>query len=230
LKRLLRYGLWLAMAGTALANKRHFGLKTTWLPHLTANTASLFLPEVYQAVSRLLGLDKRLKADRYPTLAALHRSLHQLIVANPGYVDYVAPVALAYIVSHPKFNIYKGEMAEIEFLGFGLDSIPHSLTAFSLSNMVMDGAETLAQNTPDEAIIQPYTKLLAQHKTLVSALVLAGLTVLYEAGEYSVHQYEESVTGGDLKKMNMMWDPRDTFFDILANIFGWLAAVLLRRR
>jgi hypothetical protein len=217
-KQFLRYFIWLAVVGVAVANRRHFGLVTAWLPHLLGNSISLLLPELYTLVRRLF-----LPARPAPcsSWGALQRSFEQLVPENPDYVDYVAPVALAYIVSHPQFNIYRGEWGEWSLLGFGLDSLPHGATAYTLSNMVYDTVETVAVQTQPEMAIQPPTRWLARHKHLVSGGVLAFLTLVYETGEYIIHRSELKARDNDASQINLVWGIQDTFFDVLSNAIGW---------
>ena len=62
--RQIRLALWLALLATANANRRHYGLLTTWLPHTVGNTVALSLPEVTAALdiaARRLGIDDRRK-------------------------------------------------------------------------------------------------------------------------------------------------------------------------
>ena len=48
--RQIRLALWLALIATANANRKHFGLRTTWLPHSVGNTVALSLPELTAAL------------------------------------------------------------------------------------------------------------------------------------------------------------------------------------
>lgn len=148
---------------------------------------------------------------------------------NPNYVDYVAPAALAYIVSHPHFNIYRGRWGEMELLGFGLDSIPHSTTAYALSTVGYDTIETVDRHAPADAAIHSYVRWMANHKTLVVGAVMAGLTIAYETSEYVIHKSELKARNNDINQINMMWSVKDTVFDVLSNILGWLAAVWRHR-
>src|SRR3954462_6196847 len=89
---ILRYGLWLAVAATAEANRREYHMSTTWLPHLLTNSLSLFLPELYRSIS-LNGKSAILPHD-------LSEPLNRLLKDNPRYAGYVMPLALGYILSH----------------------------------------------------------------------------------------------------------------------------------
>ena len=139
----------------------------------------------------------------------------------------MAPVTLAYVVSHPDFNIYRGAMGEWRCLGFGLDSIPHSLTAAALTTLVYDGLTALRLHTPAQAAIAPLVAVGYQQRVALAALILAGLTTFYEYSEYSIHQEELRATGGDESRINMLWDAEDTAKDIASNALGWLAATLV---
>lgn len=227
-KTYLRYAIWLAVLHTANANRRHFGLTTTWLPHLLGNTAALLLPEIYQLVFKKLGFDHFFGVAKNPTVSALQQSFEQLAPDNPDYLDYVAPVALAYIVSHPRFNIYRGKWGELNVLGFGLDSIPHCTTAYALSNLVYDTVETVAANAALDMPLQRPTKSLAAHKHLVTAGILASLTLIYETSEYLIHKSELRARNNDISRINMMWSVKDTVFDVLSNGIGWALAAWRR--
>ena len=230
IKTAVRYGLWLVLAATANANRRHFGLTTTWLPHLLGNSVALFLPEIYRLIDNGLKLNERLPADRYPTMAAIRLSLDDVVGDNPNYVDYVAPAALAYIVSHPHFNIYRGSWGEKNILGFGFDSIPHSTTAFALSNLAYDSIEAADSHTPANTVIYPSVKFVARHKIVAVGAILAGLTLFYETSEFLIHKAELKARDNDISRINMMWSFKDTVYDILSNTMGWAAATYFSRR
>lgn len=229
IKTAVRYGLWLVLAATANANRRHFGLTTTWLPHLLGNSVALFLPEIYRLFDRGLKVEERLPADRYPTMAALRLSLEDVVGDNPDYVDYVAPAALAYIVSHPHFNIYRGSWGEKNILGFGFDSIPHSTTAYALSNLAYDSLDAVNRHTPANVVIAPAVKFAAKHKIAVVGMILGGLTLFYETSEFLIHRAELKARDNDVSQINMMWSFKDTVYDILSNTIGWAAATYFRR-
>ena len=229
IKTAVRYGLWLALAATANANRRHFGMVTTWLPHLVGNSIALFLPELYRLLDNSLSLADRLPAEKYPTLAALRLSMDDVVRDNPDYVDYVAPAALAYIVSHPHFNIYRGSWGEKNILGFGFDSIPHSTTAYALSNLAFDGLAALDRHTRPDAIIQPVVQVTAKRKVLTVGAILAGLTLFYEMSEFLIHQAELKARNNDASQINMMWSVKDTVFDVFSNIIGWAVAAARQR-
>src|SRR5258708_30542007 len=67
---------------------------------------------------------------------------------NPAYVSYVMPLALGYILSHPRFNIYKGSLAEIRVAGLGPGALPHAATRFALNPMVSDIRDAAAEQAP----------------------------------------------------------------------------------
>ncbi len=221
--RQIRLALWLALLITANANRRHYGLRTTWLPHTLGNTLALALPEL------TAGLDAATAqlAPDSETLLGLTRTAREVTGDPPGWAKTVAPLTLAYVVSHPRFNIYKGKWGEMRFGVFGLDSIPHSATGYAVSALVYRGVDALARNTPSESWLAPLARLLADHRIAVSFTTLAALSLFYEYSEYSIHNQEMAETGGDVERINMMWDIGDTAKDILSNYLGWLAATLL---
>lgn len=222
--RQLRLGLWLALALTANANRKHYGLATTWIPHLVGNSIGLAMPEIVRTLDALL----EVAALNSTSLDGLRAAVREVTDDPPGWAATIAPVTLAYVVSHPQFNIYKGELGELRLLGFGLDAIPHSATAYSLTRLVYHGLAALAKHTPATATFAPWVEVLSDHPLTVSALILAGLTAFYELGEYRIHQQEYAATGGDESRMNMMWDAEDTIRDIMSNFAGWVAATATR--
>ncbi|MFN8497831.1 MAG: hypothetical protein U0641_08245 [Anaerolineae bacterium] len=223
--RQIRLALWLALLATANANRRHYGLLTTWLPHTVGNTVALSLPEVTAALdiaARRLGIESA-------TLLALTSTAREVTGDPPGWAKTVAPLTLAYVVSHPRFNIYKGRMGDLRFGVFGLDSIPHSATGYAVSALLYRTVDALAQNTPPDSWLAPIARFLADHRVAVSFAGLAALSAFYEYSEYSIHNEEMAETGGDIERINMMWDIGDTAKDVLSNYVGWLAATLLHR-
>src|SRR4029450_12048161 len=144
---IVRYSLWSGVLIVSVGNRRFYSMTTTWLPHLTANTVSLLLPEIYRFLDTL-----RQRLDRHaPALARPHGrwqllgdTLETMVRDNPRYVLYVAPLAAGYLLSSPWFNIYKGKLAERRLAGFGLDAIPHITTAFALTRLVSDTADAAA--------------------------------------------------------------------------------------
>lgn len=226
---LLRYALWLGVANTARANRKYYGLPTTWAIHLALNSFILFLPELYRGAAVLFRLDARAQTKQN-FISAAQGMVADAAANNPQYALYVAPVALAYIVSHPQFNIYKGSLAELRLFGFGLDALPHSATAFAFTNLMIDALDAFHAHTPADA---PWATLAAradEHSYLVAGALLAGASALYEAGEYAIHKQELRETGGDASKINLVWSAQDTLFDLMSNTLGWLTATLLRKR
>nr|MBA3874944.1 hypothetical protein [Anaerolineae bacterium] len=150
---------------------------------------------------------------------------------NPKYVTNVFPLAAGYILSHPKFNIFKGDMADIRIAGLGLDAIPHGATGFALSALVEDTLETAAQlESADSSPLASLIHTLNKRPALVSFGVLSALTFFWEYGEYRVHVHELELQKGDISKINMMWSADDTARDVIANFLGWIIAALLHKR
>lgn len=214
---LLRYGLWGLLAYTADANRRYYHMTTTWLPHLLTNTLSLLLPD---ALRRLFG--------RRPARNAVEAVLFRMARDNDDYVLYVAPLAAGYILSHPRFNIYKGDWAELRLMGFGLDSIPHSATAAALSALVQDSLNVVAEVDDESTVFSRALDTAARHAPLVSLGVLGALTAIWEYGEYRIHK-AELAERGSAERINMQWSAADTRKDIVSNLLGWLLAVVMRR-
>ena len=147
-----------------------------------------------------------------------------MIRDNPRYVLYVAPLAAGYLLSSPWFNIYKGKLAEKRLAGFGLDAIPHATTAFALTRLVCDTADTgvdFARSTGAQAA---WLDWCAQHHGLCSALVLSLTTLVWEYGEYMIHVHELAQRGA-VENINMQWSVDDTIADCLSNAAGWLLAI-----
>jgi hypothetical protein len=226
---LLRYALWLGVVGTANANRKYYGLPTTWMFHLTLNSLLLFLPELYRGASALLQLDARAR-HRRDMISAAHGMIQDTVVNHPQYALYVSPVPLAYMVSHPKFNIYKGHLAELRLFGFGLDAIPHAATAFGFTTLVMEALRAFRRHAPPDARWYPYAARADEHSAVVAGALLASASALYESGEYAIHEEELRETGGDITRINLVWSAQDTLFDLMSNSIGWLAAVLVRAR
>jgi len=214
---LLRYGLWAVLAYTADANRRYYHMTTTWLPHLLTNTLSLLLPDAL----------RRLFSRRKPR-NAVEAVMFRMARDNQDYVLYVAPLAVGYILSHPRFNIYKGEWAELRWMGFGLDSIPHTATAAALSALVQDSLKVVADVDDQGTILSRALDTAARRSPLVSLGVLGALTVIWEYGEYRIHK-AELAERGSAELINMQWSAADTRKDVMSNLLGWLLAVLVRR-
>jgi hypothetical protein len=213
---LLRYALWGAVAATAEANRRHYHMQTTWLPHLLTNSLSLLLPDAMRAL-----LPRRPRNEVEQILACMARD-------NDDYVVYVAPLAVGYILSHPKFNIYKGDWAQIRLAGFGLDAIPHSATAMALTALVIDSARVTAEVENSPTLLSRLIDWAGNHAALTSLGVLGALTLIWEYGEYGIHQHEMALRG-DATQINMQWSAEDTAADVASNLIGWAAGVVLRR-
>ena len=190
---------------------------------------ALLLPEIYRLVERGLGLEQRLNRQDHPTAALLRLTVERLVRDNPDYGAYVAPAALAYIVSQPRFNIYRGRLGRLSILGFGLDSIPHATTAYALSNFAYDTLAELDQNAAISPALEPYLKHLASRKTVVTAGFIAALTLVYEAGEYYIHKSELKARDNDRSRINLLGGLEDTVFDGLSNVIGWALSTWRRR-
>lgn len=227
---LLRYGLWVAIVGTADANRRHYHLTTTWLPHLLTNSLSLLLPDLYRLVAvrphppHCPRPTTQLRAERQ----TIQTVFAQLVHDNPAYVAYVAPLAAGYLLSHPQFNIYKGELGELRFAGFGLDAIPHSTTALALTMLSCDAALVAANNPHAAGLIAQILRWGAQHQVAFSALVLALATVIWEVGEYRIYRHEMAQRG-DMRLINMQWSVDDMLTDCASNGLGWILALAWRK-
>lgn len=219
----MRLGLWGLLLNTANANRLAYGLPTTWVPHTLGNTLGLALPEIVDVVDVALGR----VAPGSASLTAVRAAVQDVTSEPRGWTRTMAPVTLAYVASHPNFNIYRGRMGELRWLGFGLDSIPHSLTAAALTTLVYDGLTALRRRTPSDAAIAPVVEMAYHDRVALAAVFLASLTLFYEYSEYSIHQQELQATDGDVTKINMMWDAEDTVKDIASNTLGWLGATVI---
>ncbi|HBY96794.1 MAG TPA: hypothetical protein DEP84_23080, partial [Chloroflexi bacterium] len=222
--RLTRIALWLALAATADANRRHFHLNTAWLPHGVGNSIALILPEL---TGRFL--DPPCASPTPDTVTALQATLRAMIVDNPNYSFYLAPAVLGYVVSHPRFNIYKGEWAKIRFFGFGLDAIPHGTTAAALSLLIFDTLSELERRLPQTSALVRLVHWTGAHREAFAAFVLAVVSAIWEGGEYLMQQSELRARNYDYGEINMEWSLHDTFFDVLANFAGWAVASCVRR-
>ena len=220
---LLRYGLWCGVLATAEGNRRTYHMTTTWLPHLTANTISLLLPDVY----RLLAHAKPARSQSASMSSELRQvvggTLTTMLCDNPGYVLYVAPLALGYLLSSPWLNIYKGTLGEKRLGGFGLDAVPHVLTAFALTALTTDTARVVGDHASSTVGLADLGGVIDWYQTLISLLVLAAATIVWELGEHHIYQYELARRGSP-EQINMQWSVRDTAYDCAANVIGWLLA------
>ncbi|MBA3532529.1 MAG: hypothetical protein H0T73_11450 [Ardenticatenales bacterium] len=225
----MRAALWLLLAESARANRAHYPhLPTVWLPHALGNSLVLCSPELIAALDRRLGLEA-LCQQSTPT-AALYQTLNALCVENPRWGYSIAPLVLGYVLSHPRLNIYQGRWARWRFLGFGLDALPHSITAFALTLLMRDGLETLGRYLPDSSLFASVVQPLARHPALTSAAALAFLSAVWEIGEYLIQQEELRRTGGNREQINMQWSVADMSHDLLSNATGWGLATWLRQR
>jgi hypothetical protein len=215
----LRYVLWAMVAQTAYANRQHYHMSTTWLPHLLTNSLALLLPD---AVRPLLGRRKRAHNIVEDTLMTMVRD-------NPHYAMTVAPLALGYIVSHPRFNIYKGRMGELRFAGLGLDAIPHAATAFAFSTLIADTFETMGQHDEYQDVLARLVQWGRGQPDLISLGALSLLTASWEYAEYRVHM-QELAQRGDVTAINMQWSVDDTVRDVIANAIGWVLSAVWRSR
>jgi hypothetical protein len=216
----LRYILWLFVAQAAFANRQHFRMVTTWLPHLLLNSVSLLLPDALRLFFSKDGKQR-------PPQNVVEDVLVTAVSDNPSYALYVTPLALGYIVSQPKFNIYQGRMGEMRFAGLGLDAIPHAATAFALSALTVDTLDKRADWSEYNSPLADVLQRGSHHPQLMSFSVLMAVTVIWEYNEYRTHKYEMSVRGSR-DAINMLWDMDDTKRDTVANILGWVIAMLWR--
>lgn len=215
--------IWLALAESVRANRAQYPeLPTAWVPHGVGNTVILWLPELLAPLAH--ALRERGWATPGSTMGALEYTARAVCIEQETWGIYVAPAALGYALSHPLCNIYRGRLGELEVAGFGLDAIPHSSTAFSLSCLLQDSLVTLAEALPPRSPLGLLVRPLARVPALFSAVVLVGLTVAWEGGEFLMQQEELRRTGGDREAINMQWDLRDTWHDLISNGVGWLAA------
>ncbi len=227
--RLLRYAIWAGVVQTAHANRRHYHMTTTWLPHLATNTFALLLPDVYRLV---VASSHRSEQAAEPTLLqnewnTVQSIFRQLVEDNPSYVAYVAPLAAGYLLSHPQFNIYKGDMAEMRVAGLGLDALPHSATAFALTALTCDTVAAVQNDDSTRGMLATLFRWGARHQTLFWGMVLALATVIWEFGEYRIYRHEMAQRG-DMRKINMQWSVQDMLSDCASNTIGWAVALTWR--
>jgi hypothetical protein len=200
---------------------------TTWLPHLLTNTITLLLPDILRNVKP--GLQQRASSGELGELVKEPLEIATIMIRdNPRYVVYITPLAAGYLLSHPRFNIYKGRMGDLRLAGFGLDTIPHSATALGLTALVCDTIETTARIIPPRSPLAPLVRWSRHHLPLASGLVLALATLAWEIGEYNIYRREMRLRG-DPKRINMQWSLVDSLRDCVANSIGWVLALLLRR-
>jgi hypothetical protein len=223
----VRYCLWCGIVATAEANRRHYRMTTTWLPHLLTNTLALLLPDLYRAL-RLPSQDATAlpHSGMRPIVEA---TIARVVCHNPYYVAYVAPLAAGYLLSNPRFNIYKGELAEKQLAGFGLDALPHGATALALTLLTADTLRAASSLAEPQTKLANLLKWSTQHLALASGAVLALATSVWELGEYRIHRYELHLRG-EASQINMQWSPRDTLYDCLSNAIGWALGLALQRK
>jgi hypothetical protein len=222
---LLRYALWLAVVATARANRRHYRMPTTWLPHLALNTAALLLPDLLRLLKA-----SRPQGDPAPpatTAGAVRAAVVEVVAHNRAYGLYVMPFSTGYLLSHPRFDIYKGPLGELRLAGFGLDAAPHAATALALTLLAGDTLRAAAGQVCSGG---PLARLLcwaARRRALSTGTLLALLTLVWESGEWLALRYELD-RRGDPALTNMRWSVPDALRDCAANAAGWALACVLR--
>jgi hypothetical protein len=223
LASLLRYGLWCGVVATAEGNRREYHMTTTWLPHLATNTISLLLPDAYRLLARATPAPGQSGSPPNELQQLVGSTLTTMLCDNPAYVLYVAPLALGYLLSSPWLNIYKGDLAERRLAGFGLDALPHAMTAFALTALTRDTARVVGERSSVTAGLAELGGLIERRQTLISAVVLAAATIVWELGEYQIYRHELA-RRGSMEQINMQWSVSDTAYDCAANVLGWLLA------
>ncbi len=218
---LLRYGLWATVLGTALRNRREYGVPTAWLTHLAGNTLTLLLPDLLQLLRKL---PLEVPADIGPILRTIDRRVRQ----DPHYAGYVAPLAIGFIASHPDYSIYHGRWAERTLFGFGVDSFPHATAAYGLARFVSETALTLHAETPSSNVISPLSSWSARHVDGLAVTTVLIVTLLWEISEYLAHHAEIEATGRDASEVNMQWSMLDAVTDSISNLLGLAAAIQVR--
>ncbi|MDP9316130.1 MAG: hypothetical protein M3R24_35625 [Chloroflexota bacterium] len=220
----LRYGLWLAVAGTAYRNRKEYGVPTAWLTHLVGNTITLLLPEWLRLLQHLTAVTSM------PGVEPVVRTLDQRVRHDPRYAGYVAPLALGFVASHPSYSIYHGRWAERTILGFGIDSLPHASAAYALARLLSQTLLTLDAELPPHHPLAPLTRRAVPQVDLLAAAAVALVTLVWEVSEYQAHQAELNATGRDAAEINMQWSWPDAITDSISNLAGLLAAIMVRRR
>lgn len=211
---LLRYGLWGGVAATAAAKYQEYKTATAWLPHLAINSIALLLPDAARLV-----LSPQRCSD-----SALEALIREIVRDNDDYITYAAPLAIGYILSHPRFNIYKRPWSDLQWMGFRLDALPHAATGMGVTLVVLDTLRAGAK-LPDSALAE-LLRLGDRQRTLVSLAALIALTIVWEYSEYRVHHFELQ-RFGDPEKINMQWSAPDTARDVAANLAGWALALMV---
>jgi hypothetical protein len=226
---LLRYALWLAVAETAFENRQEYHMTTTWLPHLLTNSLALLLPEAFRIVTPPADAIDAANGAHPSDVEMIGQTVVTMVRDNPAWVGYVTPLALGYILSHPRFNIYKGKMGDLRVAGLGLDALPHGATAYGLVALSADTVAAAEQVVPRRNRFAPLIRWAARHPSIFTGLVLALVTLVWEYSEYRVHKHELRQKGGDITRINMQWSMADTVRDCVANGLGWAAAMVVRR-
>lgn len=228
LPNLIRYGLLAGVAYTANANRRHYRMTTTWLPHLAMNSFALLLPDLLRHALPAARVDRCDAAGPPQELVRVTAAtLQALVCENRAYVGYVAPLAVGYLLSHPEFNIYKGEWGEMQLAGFGFDALPHAAAGFALSAAVIDALREAAYHAAGGGSAASAFRWAAAHSRVLAFVALALVTAVWEVGEYRVHKHELAQRG-DVSQINMQWSFDDSLTDVIANLAGWLAAAWWR--
>ncbi len=231
---LIRYGLWIGMTATADANRREYNMATTWLPHFLTNSLTLLFPDLIRLLlpaERKQGVFTRGEAAGSPWqegLETVEDTLTVMIRDNSLYAIYAAPLAIGYILSHPRCNIYKGQWAEKRFCGLSFDALPHAATAFALTALLCDTVRTMSRRIPSKNPLSPLVRWSARYPALASLSALGLITLIWEGGEYRIHVHEMALRG-DVTRINMMWSVEDTVNDVVANLAGWAVALLYDR-
>jgi hypothetical protein len=214
---------------TARAAHKQTGLVTSWIYHATLVPLLLFFPELYRGLARAAYLDEKARDDPSGMTATVHGVISNVAACNPHYVDIVGIVPLAYILSHPKINLYKSEWAKAQLFGFGLDSIPHALTAFSLVHLAYLTLAAFKRRRPRSGWLKRVLVWASHHPGWVAGGALVASTAGYETGEYLIHRSELRAVGGDPSRVAMEWSVEDTIQDILSNVLGGLLAMMWHR-
>ncbi len=225
-----RYLLYALVLVTANENRKSTGLITSWIFHAIGHTPLLLMPEIYSSLATLFHIPQRAQANPTGMWATVNGVMDDLVVDNPHYVEYMAPAAIAYILAFPGHNMYKSEWANEQLFGFGLDSIPHAMTAFALVRFTYDALRALGRHLPPSSPVAAQAQWAEQHAGIIAAGTLAAATAFYEGGEYLIHRAELKAVHNDPTKIAMEWSLADTVQDIISNTAGGLAAAWINRR
>lgn len=220
---LVRYGLLAGVLGTALRNRKEYGVATAWLTHLAGNSVTLLLPDLMRL------LPDALFTSSSDLTGALLRTVRRRVWEDPNYAGYAAPLALGFIASHPDYSIYHGRLGELSVYGFGLDSLPHSAAAYGLTRLLSETVLTLQHELPARHRLRRPVHQIAQHVDLLAALSLLLVTLAWETSEYLAHHAEMEATGRPAEEVNMQWSLADSITDTISNALGMGAAMLVSR-